>query len=136
QAGLDWRRLILSRCLSGRALLVAQLKSDPRYRSEAERVRAFVAAGGGSRSSYFNWSRELPAPVTPSAIFLRNPPPAAKPTDPDLVVLQPGREAVIPDLVTQFDVDFEVGVQGRENGIGLRAGVGVHAVGAVVDEPG
>jgi hypothetical protein len=85
QAGLDWRRLILSRCLSGRALLVAQLKADPQYRSEAERVQAFRAAGGGSRSSYFNWSRKLQAPVTPSAICLRNPPPAAKATDPDLL---------------------------------------------------
>jgi hypothetical protein len=85
RAGLDWRRLILSRCLSGRALLVAQLKADPQYRSEAERVQAFQAAGGGSRSSYFNWSRKLPPPVTPTAICLRNPPPAAKATDPDLL---------------------------------------------------
>src|SRR5262249_32337067 len=28
QAGLDWRGLLLSRCLSGPALLVAQLKAD------------------------------------------------------------------------------------------------------------
>jgi hypothetical protein len=85
QAGLDWRRLILSRCLSGRALLVAQLKADPHYGSEAERVQAFVAAGGGSRSSYFNWSRKLQAPATPAAICLRNPPPAAKTTGPGLL---------------------------------------------------
>jgi hypothetical protein len=85
QAGLDWRRLILSRCLSGRALLVAQLKADPRYGSEAERVQAFLAAGGGSRSTYFNWSRKLQAPVTAAPICLHNPPPAAKATDPDLL---------------------------------------------------
>jgi len=56
QAGLDWRSLVLSRCLSGSALLVAQLKADPRYVSEAERVQAFIAKGGGSRSTYFNLS--------------------------------------------------------------------------------
>src|SRR5262249_7558345 len=83
QAGLDWRSLILSRCLSGRALLVAQLKADPRYCSEAERVRAFLAAGGGSRSSYFNWSRKLQAPVTPSTISLQTPPPPVKAIDSD-----------------------------------------------------
>jgi hypothetical protein len=88
QAGLDWRRLILSRCLSGRALLVAQLKGNPRYGSEAERVQAFLAAGGGSRSTYFNWSRKLQAPVAPPTICLHNPPPAAKATEPDLFWLR------------------------------------------------
>ncbi len=85
QAGLDWRSLILSRCLSGRALLVAQLKADPEYRSEAERVQAFLAAGGGSRSTYFNWSRKLQSQVTTPAICLSNPPPPATPAAPDLL---------------------------------------------------
>jgi hypothetical protein len=76
QAGLDWRRLILSRCLCGRALRVAQLKADAQYRSEAERVQAFVAAGGGSRSTYFNWSRKLQTQATVPAICLNNQPPA------------------------------------------------------------
>jgi hypothetical protein len=84
QAGLDWRRLLLSRCLSGRALLVAQVKADPQYGSEAERVQAFLAAGGGSRATYFNWSRKLHAAVTAPAITLRNPPPVAKAADTDL----------------------------------------------------
>ena len=85
QAGLDWRSLILSRCLSGRALLVAQLKADPQYGCEAERVQAFLAAGGGSRSTYFNWSRKLQAQVTVPAICLRNQPPVAKAADTDLL---------------------------------------------------
>jgi hypothetical protein len=63
QAGLDWRSLLLSRCLSGRQLLVAQLKANPRYASEAERVQAFVAGGGGSRSTYFNLSKKLRLPL-------------------------------------------------------------------------
>jgi hypothetical protein len=81
QAGLDWRSLLLSRCLSGRALLVAQLKADPRYGSEAERVQAFRAQGSGSRSTYFNWSRKLQAQLTPPIIRLDNPPPARQATD-------------------------------------------------------
>jgi hypothetical protein len=85
QAGLDWRGLILNRCLSGRALLVAQLKADPQYRCEGERVQAFLAAGGGSRATYFNWSRKLQALETIPAICLRNQPPVVKATDPDLL---------------------------------------------------
>jgi hypothetical protein len=81
QAGLDWRSLLLSRCLSGRALAVAQLKADPRYASEAERVQAFLAQGGGSRSTYFNWSRKLQAQGTASVIRLDKAPPARRATD-------------------------------------------------------
>ena len=64
QADMDWRSLVLSRCLSGAALVVAQLKANPNYTSEAERVRAFVASGSGSRSTYFNLCKKLPAPLT------------------------------------------------------------------------
>ena len=81
QAGLDWRSLLLSRCLSGRALLVAQLKADPRYASEAERVQAFLAQGGGSRSTYFNWSRKLHAQGTAPPIRLRAAPPVLQASD-------------------------------------------------------
>ena len=78
QAGLDWRSLVLSRCLSGSALL-AQLKGDPRYVSEAERVQAFIAKGGGSRSTYFNLSRKLQPPKAAPTIRLNNLPPAERP---------------------------------------------------------
>ena len=88
QAGLDWRSLLLSRCLSGRALLVAQLKADPGYTSEAERVQAFLAQGGGSPSTYFNWSRKLPAHVKAPPIRLDNAPPARQATDAMLPRLQ------------------------------------------------
>ncbi|HEV3446449.1 MAG TPA: hypothetical protein VG099_17530 [Gemmataceae bacterium] len=63
QAGLDWPSLLLSRCLSGKALLVAQLKASPKYVSEAERVRAFVASGAGSRATYFQLCKELRGPL-------------------------------------------------------------------------
>ncbi|HEV3446244.1 MAG TPA: hypothetical protein VG099_16495 [Gemmataceae bacterium] len=68
EAGLDWRSLVLSRCLSGKALLVAQLKASPKYVSEAERVKAFVASGAGSRATYFHLCKKLRGPLssTPS----------------------------------------------------------------------
>jgi hypothetical protein len=72
QAGLDWRPLLLNRCLTGTALLVAQLKADPRYTSETERVRAFIESGGGSRATYFNWCKKLQAPRSMPPIRLKN----------------------------------------------------------------
>ncbi len=59
KAQMDWKRTILSRFLSGPLLLVAQLKADPAFKSEAERVRAFREIGGGGRSSYFKYARRL-----------------------------------------------------------------------------
>src|SRR5262249_709046 len=53
KAGLDWRGYVLSRLLTGPALVVAQLKADPRFASEAERARAFIASGAGCRATYF-----------------------------------------------------------------------------------
>jgi hypothetical protein len=81
QAGMDWRSLVLSRCLSGGALLVAQLKANPHYRSEAERVRAFIANGAGSRSTYFNLAKKLPPPKSVPHIQLKNRPPASRAVD-------------------------------------------------------
>jgi hypothetical protein len=63
KARMDWRRTILSRLLSGPALLVARLKADPAFRSEAERVKAFREAGGGSRATYFNYAKKLHPPA-------------------------------------------------------------------------
>jgi hypothetical protein len=78
---MDWRNLVLSRCLSGGALLVAQLKANPHYRSEAERVRAFIANGAGSRSTYFNLAKKLPSPTSVPHIQLKNRPPASRTAD-------------------------------------------------------
>jgi hypothetical protein len=59
KAKMDWKRTILSRFLSGPLLLVAQLKADPAFKSEAERVKAFREGGGGGRSSYFKYAETL-----------------------------------------------------------------------------
>jgi hypothetical protein len=82
RAGLDWRRAVLSRCLTGPALLVARLKADSTFTSEAARVRAFVAAGGGCRATYYHHARKLRAstPEPPIALPQTTPP---KPPGPD-----------------------------------------------------
>src|SRR5262249_44608065 len=72
QAGLDWKRAVLSRCLSGPALLVARLQSDPTFASEAARVQAFIAAGGGCRATYYHYARKLQPPADVPRIVLTN----------------------------------------------------------------
>lgn len=58
-ASLNWRQFVLSRCLTGTALIVAEMKSDPQFSTEQERVRAFVEAGHGCRATWFNYARDL-----------------------------------------------------------------------------
>ena len=68
KAQMDWRRAILSRCLSGPALLVARIKADPTLQSESARIKAFQDGGGGGRTTYFNYARKLNAPhVSPGS---------------------------------------------------------------------
>jgi hypothetical protein len=43
------------------------VKANPSYASEAERVKAFVASGGGSRATYFHLSKKLRGPVRSAA---------------------------------------------------------------------
>jgi len=75
KARLDWQRYVLQRCLAGAALVVAQLKADPRFASEAERVKAFVASGAGCRATYFNNAKKLAAKVSVPALALKGQPP-------------------------------------------------------------
>jgi len=86
RAGLDWRRAVLSRCLSGPALLVARLQADLSFPSEAARVRAFVAAGGGCRTTYYHHARKLgPPSPTPKIALTHSAPPVAEAPTPDLL---------------------------------------------------
>jgi hypothetical protein len=82
RAGLDWRRAVLSRCLTGPALLVARLKADPSYPSQAARVRAFLASGGGCRASYYHHAGKLcpPTPTLKIALTHSAPPAVEIPT--------------------------------------------------------
>ena len=58
-AGLDWQAMVLQEALPPTTSLVAQLKSDSRLTSEADRVREFVRLGGGCRATYFNHAKRL-----------------------------------------------------------------------------
>jgi hypothetical protein len=82
RAGLDWRRAVSSRCLTGTALLVARLKADPSFPSEAARVQAFIAAGVGCRATYFHHARKLRPAGNVAKLTLANsvPPAAGTPT--------------------------------------------------------
>jgi hypothetical protein len=84
RAGLDWRRAVLSRCLTGPALLVARLKADPSFASEAARVRAFIAAGAGCRATYFHHAQKLrPVADVPKLALIHTAPPEAEIAAPD-----------------------------------------------------
>jgi hypothetical protein len=82
QAGLDWRRAVLSRCLSGLDLLVARLQADGSFVNEAARVQAFIAAGGGCRATYYHHARKLRPTVDVPRIALtqKTPPKTSTPT--------------------------------------------------------
>jgi len=58
-AGLDWQTMIASGFLPPKAVLVAKLKSDPRFQSEGDRVEEFRRLGAGSRATYFNQAKKL-----------------------------------------------------------------------------
>jgi hypothetical protein len=59
KAELPWQSAVLDRCLSGTTLEVAKLRADPRFKTEEERVRAFIQSGFGCRATYFNHAVKL-----------------------------------------------------------------------------
>ncbi|HEV2968729.1 MAG TPA: hypothetical protein VGY55_01995, partial [Pirellulales bacterium] len=71
QAGLKWKEVVLARCLSGKLLVVAQLKANKNYATEELRAQAFVHAGHGCRATYFNLAKKLPALVELPQLTLR-----------------------------------------------------------------
>jgi hypothetical protein len=76
QAGLDWRRAVLSRYLSDLALLVARLQADLSFPSEAARVQAFIEAGAGCRATYYHHARKLrPSTDVPKIVLNSKTPP-------------------------------------------------------------
>jgi len=80
RANLDWRQAVLSRFLTGPALVVARLKADPSFASEAARVRAFVQAGAGCRATYFYHAKRLrAASAGPRMALTQATPPGAVP---------------------------------------------------------
>ncbi len=87
-AGMDWKGWLPARWgMTGTRLLVAWLKADPSFRSEAERVRAFLAQQGGCRATYSNHARRLGRPVELPELRLGNPPPDRMPSAASLLDL-------------------------------------------------
>jgi hypothetical protein len=65
-------------------LLVARLKADPSFSSEAARVRAFVAAGAGCRATYYHHAQKLhPLAPTPKIALSHTTPPTGVVRRPD-----------------------------------------------------
>ena len=77
QAGLDWQTAALSRCLTGPGLVVARLKADRSFASEAARVRAFMQAGAGCRAAYYYHAKKLRAGAQTPRIRLTHTAPAS-----------------------------------------------------------
>ncbi len=88
RAGMDWRSWLLTRWgIRGTRLLVARLKADPSFASEAERVRAFTQQRGGCRATYYRHARRLGPPLPLVPIRLTNPPPHNRTLDEGLLDL-------------------------------------------------
>jgi len=76
RAGMDWKSWLLVRWgMTGKRLLVAQLKANPSLGSEAQRVRAFIEQQGGCRATYYNHAKKLGRSVELPDIRLNNLPP-------------------------------------------------------------
>jgi hypothetical protein len=63
-AGMDWTDVLVAEAENPRARLARELLASPAYGSTAERVRAFVAQGGGCRATFFNYRRYLLQKIT------------------------------------------------------------------------
>ena len=78
--GVGWRDYLLSRGLKGNALLVAQLRFDASFATEADRVAAFLERTGlRSKQSYYDVLRTLPPSTQSPPILLTARPPTPIP---------------------------------------------------------
>ena len=88
RAGMDWKNWLFTRWgMTGTRRLVAKLKADPSFSSEAERVRAFIEQKGGCRATYYNHAKRLVRPLELPDIRLNNPPPERTPAATSLLDL-------------------------------------------------
>jgi hypothetical protein len=77
KADLPWQSAVLDRCLSGTSLEVAKLRADSRFKTEEERVRAFIEGGFGCRATYFNHAAKLrPMEENPQIKLIVSSPPS------------------------------------------------------------
>jgi hypothetical protein len=67
--GEDWRSYVMKKTgLRGPALLACRLLADPRYRTMKEVENAFIAQGGGVRSTFYEQVRRLRLMISPYAL--------------------------------------------------------------------
>jgi len=57
-SGINWVQHLLSE-IPEKTRLVAELRADPQFTTENERIEAFGQRGGGSRATYFNHKKRL-----------------------------------------------------------------------------
>jgi hypothetical protein len=72
KAGLDWRKYLRGRWMPDAMRLAAELRDDPGFPTEKDRVRAFIDRSGGSRSTFYNYLKKLPAADKAPQIELAN----------------------------------------------------------------
>ncbi len=58
-AGMDWTEVLAAEAENKRERLAAEVLASNAYGNTAERVKAFVERGGGSRATFFNYQRKL-----------------------------------------------------------------------------
>ncbi len=56
--GIDWRAVLMGQWKAGRLWLLNQVQADPILTTEAARVAAFAARGGGERATYFRYLKK------------------------------------------------------------------------------
>jgi hypothetical protein len=113
QAGLDWREAVLARCLSGKLLVVAQLKASDKYATEEHRAQAFIDAGHGCRATYFNLAKKLPPLVELPRLTVRGTRPEVTKPLQDLIELLKKRHGRLGDgLILRLRRDASAGSLG------------------------
>ena len=71
-SGINWVQHLLSE-IPSKTRLVAELRADPQFATENDRIVAFGERGGGSRATYFNHKKKLRQAGEGSAPSLRLP---------------------------------------------------------------
>jgi hypothetical protein len=56
---MDWTEVLAVEAENKRERLAAELLASAEHATTAERVKAFVARGGGCRATFFNYRRKL-----------------------------------------------------------------------------
>jgi hypothetical protein len=88
-AGFDWKDYFLRQFLTDAQRVAARFRFDPSFASEEERVRAFRAATGKCRATYYNLVRGLKPPAPPPKIIVRWRRPDMQPGRPPLLLPAP-----------------------------------------------